>query len=391
MVKPRQAAPQAVPGPGSDAASLVPPSFDVVRVERTGETVVAGRAMPGSAVTLLDGGRHAFKVTANGNGQWVMVLRTPLAPGSHELGLESVLVSGEVLLSENVVVVSVPEPAPAQVAAAPSAAPQAAQGVMAEARNAGPEAAAAAASALPAEVPPAAALPVEAQPVEVPPTKASPAEAQPVETAPVEAARVTPSQALGAAAATDEGQGQAERPLAVLMPRTGQGTIRVLQAPEPAPTGLSENALLLQTVDYDGDGFAIIGGRAPAGAALIVYMDDRPVGRVAAGSGGLWRVTLQRQVSYGVHRLRVDQIGTDGKVVARVESPFSRATMVAALPDERAVIVQPGNSLWRIARRVYGEGMRFAVIYDANKSQIRDADLIYPGQIFVIPPDRPTQ
>jgi len=50
-----------------------------------------------------------------------------------------------------------------------------------------------------------------------------------------------------------------------------------------------------------------------------------------------------------------------------------------------AVIVQPGNSLWRIARRVYGEGIRYSVIYRANQERIGDPDLIYPGQIFIVP------
>jgi nucleoid-associated protein YgaU len=49
------------------------------------------------------------------------------------------------------------------------------------------------------------------------------------------------------------------------------------------------------------------------------------------------------------------------------------------------VIVQPGNSLWRIARRVLGEGMSYVHIYEANQAQIRDPDLIYPGQVFEIP------
>ena len=47
--------------------------------------------------------------------------------------------------------------------------------------------------------------------------------------------------------------------------------------------------------------------------------------------------------------------------------------------------VQPGNSLWRIARRVYGDGPKYTEIYEANRSQIKDPDLIYPGQIFRLP------
>jgi nucleoid-associated protein YgaU len=49
------------------------------------------------------------------------------------------------------------------------------------------------------------------------------------------------------------------------------------------------------------------------------------------------------------------------------------------------VIVQPGNSLWRLARRTYGNGLMFTVIYEANKGQITDPNLIYPGQIFELP------
>jgi nucleoid-associated protein YgaU len=94
---------------------------------------------------------------------------------------------------------------------------------------------------------------------------------------------------------------------------------------------------------------------------------------------------LIESIAPGLHRLRVDQLGTDGQVMARVETPFSRAEVLAALPEESAVIVQPGNSLWRISRRIYGEGVRYSVIYQANQDQIRDPDLIYPGQIFILP------
>ncbi|MGH6622009.1 MAG: LysM peptidoglycan-binding domain-containing protein, partial [Alphaproteobacteria bacterium] len=81
---------------------------------------------------------------------------------------------------------------------------------------------------------------------------------------------------------------------------------------------------------------------------------------------------------------RIDQI-IGGKVAQRIELPFSRSEAIAKLPGDKLVIVQPGNSLWRIARRSYGEGLLYAVIYEANRDQIRDADLIYPGQVFAVP------
>ena len=44
----------------------------------------------------------------------------------------------------------------------------------------------------------------------------------------------------------------------------------------------------------------------------------------------------------------------------------------------------------RFARRLYGQGVEYVHIYDANQSQIRDPDLIYPGQVFEIPKDLDT-
>ena len=48
-------------------------------------------------------------------------------------------------------------------------------------------------------------------------------------------------------------------------------------------------------------------------------------------------------------------------------------------------MVQPGNSLWKLARESYGEGVRYTIIYEANKEQISNPDLIYPGQVFAVP------
>ncbi len=49
------------------------------------------------------------------------------------------------------------------------------------------------------------------------------------------------------------------------------------------------------------------------------------------------------------------------------------------------VIVQPGNNLWNISRVLYGKGVRYTTIYEANRQQIRNPDLIYPGQVFTAP------
>ncbi len=48
-------------------------------------------------------------------------------------------------------------------------------------------------------------------------------------------------------------------------------------------------------------------------------------------------------------------------------------------------IIRRGDNLWTIARRVYGEGIKYTTIYEANTGQIRDPDRIYPGQVFDLP------
>ena len=68
--------------------------------------------------------------------------------------------------------------------------------------------------------------------------------------------------------------------------------------------------------------------------------------------------------------------------VSSMDHPMEREAL-ASLPGK--VVVQPGNSLWRISRRLYGRGVLYTVIYEANKEQIADPDLIYPGQVFKTP------
>jgi nucleoid-associated protein YgaU len=48
--------------------------------------------------------------------------------------------------------------------------------------------------------------------------------------------------------------------------------------------------------------------------------------------------------------------------------------------------VKKGDYLSKIAKEVYGNGGKYPVIFEANKPMLKDADLIYPGQVLVIPP-----
>ncbi|MGB7433636.1 MAG: LysM peptidoglycan-binding domain-containing protein, partial [Ahrensia sp.] len=52
---------------------------------------------------------------------------------------------------------------------------------------------------------------------------------------------------------------------------------------------------------------------------------------------------------------------------------------------DNSVIIRRGDTLWQISRRVYGRGVKYTTIYNANVDQIRDPNRIWPGQIFAVP------
>ena len=182
--------------------------------------------------------------------------------------------------------------------------------------------------------------------------------------------------------------------LAVLIPPGADAaTPRLLQAPTAPRPGTSaagasatpSGRLALEAVDYADAGAMRFSGTAQPGAAVRAYVGDRHAGDAVADAEGRWSLIPSETPAVGRHSLRLDQIAASGTVAARVELPFQRDR----LPEESfaggQVVVQPGQSLWRIARLNYGRGVRYTTIYEANRSQIRDAALIFPGQVFTVP------
>ncbi|MBU2359584.1 MAG: LysM peptidoglycan-binding domain-containing protein, partial [Alphaproteobacteria bacterium] len=158
----------------------------------------------------------------------------------------------------------------------------------------------------------------------------------------------------------------------------------------PGPQVMDRVAL--DAITYDTAGEVLLAGRAPGDGTLQVYINNRPVTTASVGVDGDWRLTLP-PVDAGTYTLRIDALNAQGQVASRIETPFRReapadvqaATDAGAAMGALTQTVQPGSTLWAIARDNLGDGMLYVSVFNANADQIRDPDLIYPGQVFVIP------
>lgn len=183
----------------------------------------------------------------------------------------------------------------------------------------------------------------------------------------------------------------AAAPPAVLL-ASGDG-VRLLQPADPSRPEAAPDQVMIDAISYSAEGGVVLSGRARADTEIRFYIDNRPVGSVAVPPDGAWRSELP-QVDTGVYTLRADEIGAEGRVLSRFETPFQREDpLVLARLDgppargarAEVVTVQPGYTLWGISSRTYGDGMLYVQVFEANRDLIRNPDLIYPGQVFALP------
>lgn len=85
-------------------------------------------------------------------------------------------------------------------------------------------------------------------------------------------------------------------------------------------------------------------------------------------------VKLKQYKDYGTKTCKV----TSTKAEVKETRPAKTTT-------DTTYTVKKGDCLWNIAKKFYGNGAKYTVIYNANKSKIKNPNLIYPGQVFTIP------
>jgi nucleoid-associated protein YgaU len=351
-------------------------SFDIVRVEPGGSTVIAGTATPGATVDLSLDGETVAEATADGSGGFVIFADLGASDAPRVLTLTETREDGETVEAPASVILAPIEElvAEARTATAPANGGEAVASLDAE-RTAAPDI---------AGVEQTASAPRPAASTDLAEGSAPEAPTD----APEAAAAPTQDGAPGAPA-TETAAVAPRAPTVLLADESG---VRVLSNPGDAPEAMDN--VSIDSISYDAEGEVSLAGRSTGTTSVRVYLDNKPVIETVIGEGGQWQTELP-EVDTGTYTLRVDEIDAEGRVVSRAETPFRRESVeairaldqrpVTALAPVSLITVQPGNTLWGIAREKYGDGPLYVRVFEANTDRIRNPDLIYPGQIFTVP------
>jgi len=279
------------PVPQTEAKSSIP-SFDVLRVEPDGSTVIAGSAEPNAKLEIVDGEKVVTTTKVGPSGDFAAVLDNPLPPGDHELVLRATGKDGKAVNSEEVATVSVPKDDSTQLLAMVS----------------------------------------------------KPGTASRIITAPsAKQGRVTSAEenalatnVQGSAAANSDAKPQPQQQdTAVASANPVAGTTNA-----PAAKTDEQPDVMVNAVEIENDHIFVAGTTKP-NAKVRAYADDKLIGEITAGADGHFVVDGVMPLAVGDHKIRVDVLDAEGKVVVRGSVNFTRpegnqVTVAAQTPAANA-------------------------------------------------------
>ena len=291
-------APGAAPGSAPSMAQTVP-SFDVLRVEPDGSTVIAGRATPGAKLEILDGQPVIAQTTVGAGGDFAVVLDQPLAAGDHQLTLKVTGKDGNVLMSEEAATISVPKDKAGELLAMVTKPGKASRLI------ATPQA-------------PAGSMPATPQ---LPAGSTDLAAKAP-------AIDVTPGQPGAATAPATES--------ATAVP----GTTATSSTASDAKPEVQVTAVEIESNRI------FVAGMARAGTTVRAYADDKLIGEFKADKDGHFVIDGVVPLAVGDHTIRVDVVDATGKVIVRAAVPFNRpAGDIAVVAQPQATVPQASGSI----------------------------------------------
>jgi nucleoid-associated protein YgaU len=352
-----------------------------VRVEPSGDSVIAGRAAPGAAVELLRDGVVHDRAVADASGQFAFVA-PPLPTGPSQLSLRMPAADGTPVLSEqSVTVVVAPRRDESPVVALAS--PDRPTTILSAPAASPPSPAPSAAPAAPPAAAPS-------------PTREAAARA-PVRVEAVEAEDGGKLYVSGRAAPGTTVRLYLNETLVASGPATPEGRISFSIERGVAPGDYRVR------LDEAEAGTGAVRSRAQVAFAMPAGTIAPPVPPAAPSATRPPAIPPLPPTTAEAARpaspelpagppsgpAPVGPASRPGEALTASAEPVTTARSaepgLVVVPRVETATVSRGDSLWRISRRIYGSGVRYTVIYDANQEQIRDPNRIYPGQLFVLP------
>ena len=86
-----------------------------------------------------------------------------------------------------------------------------------------------------------------------------------------------------------------------------------------------------------------------------------------------------------MHKLVANLKSQNNTILDSITLPFMRSEMPSGELPDNYVLIKPGDMLWTISLKIYGNPLKYIEIYEENRDQITNPDLIFPGQVFSIP------
>ena len=255
-------------------------TFDIVRITKNGDAVIAGRAKPNQIINLFDGDEKLANITSDANGEWVWTSEFPLEHGIKKLYFK--YLENDVLYnSEQTIIIFLDKDSE-------------------------------------------------------------------------------------------------KEPVVFKTTMNGRGKSEMLNLEE------IEQNITLDFVEYSPTGKVLVSGRSEANKEISFFFDDDLVGKSLVDKNGLWEFEYDKKIKFGKIDLRIDLL-TNNEIIS-MSTPIFMENMARIINNsENRIVVQPGNSLWRIARKTLGGGVFYSEIYKKNALKIKNPDMIFPGQVFDLP------
>ena len=189
-----------------------------------------------------------------------------------------------------------------------------------------------------------------------------------------------------------------DQPLVISVPNKNGENISIIQQPsEKQKIYKVENDLGIQkkiksnqkifnvkTIFFNENGFVSIKGKVNFGKTIELYINKKIMETIKI-ENSKWQYNSDKIIDYGLHDLLVVLKSDKDEILDKITLPFMRIEMPYNDVPENFILIKPGDMLWTIAYRLYGDPFKYIQIFEENKDQITNPDLIFPGQLFSIP------